>query len=199
MFGGRPLRRGEVDVVVRLAAGSAVCSAVRIDERRLLTAAHGVTYGGGLFDVRSSDAPLPRARVIARHPQLDLALLELETCIGTGGVRLPGVGVVTEGMRLFAAGFGARSPLQPHGTWRASGGTSRVAHVTPSRFVAARDPVVACFGDSGGPAFSADRQVLLGIVQGYDRHGDRCGDPIGYTRVDTADVLTWLACGGVGG
>lgn len=199
MFNGRPLRRGELDIVVCLAAGSATCSGVRIDDRRLLTAAHGVTYRGGWFIVRSSDATLPRARLLATHMGVDLALLELETRWPVGSIALPVAGVVVEGMRLLAAGFGARSPEQTYGTWRASVGTSRVARASSSRFVVVRDPVVACYGDSGGPALTVDQGMLLGIVQGYEHHGERCGDPIRYTRIDTDDVLTWLSRGGGSG
>ncbi len=52
-----------------------------------------------------------------------------------------------------------------------------------------------CFGDSGGPNFVADTNVLAGVTS-YGLNGN-CAGTGGVYRVDRVDDLTWLATFGI--
>jgi secreted trypsin-like serine protease len=53
----------------------------------------------------------------------------------------------------------------------------------------------ACFGDSGGPNFIGDTNVIAGVTSfGVN---DNCAGTGGVYRVDRADDLNWLATFGV--
>lgn len=113
------------------------------------------------------------------------ALDLVAVCWGDGGPSLEQTATPAAG-RFTAVGLG-----QNEGNGYMAEGTSEVSGMTDEAFVARPSPDVACEGDSGGPALSGDR--VFGVASGY-RGGERpeCGQPVWYTRLDSAPAQVWL-------
>lgn len=184
-----------VDGVVGLTfEGETRCTATRVGDRALLTAAHCVSPAApdAAFVGRSIEERTRSIAVVSTHAHPgfdpadlanDVAVVLLVSPPDEAGppVRLGGPGSVRPGARVRMAGYGVTELEQPGGTLHE--GTGVVGLVGSATFELEPGPARVCYGDSGGPVFTEgpDGVALVGVVS----HGDRrCEDVAVATRVD---------------
>ena len=184
-------------VLMRGKGEAGFCSALVLDSRTLLTAAHclrptrdmAVHYRDAsgaavIIPVEAALAhPLYRPDAIRAHVELiDVALIRTASPLGAGfsGAALASGDGPPVGERVILSGYGAAAD----GDWK-SGGTLRsvtlaVREPASTVLIWAADPdgraAGACSGDSGAPIFSADGVAAVAIATWAQApHGRGCG------------------------
>lgn len=210
IFGGRPtsalgVRAGVVGVLVEAEDGSGfggLCSGVLVAPRAVLSAAH--CFGGRARSNGSAPA-VPRARVVfvglqgspllevdveraAIHPELDLALLELDSreLTDVAGAVLPlhldALDASWVGSAVELSGFGATESGE---LGQLAFVTEKIVRIEANHIVVdGRGTTGACIGDSGGPLVgrtSDGRSEVLGVL---DEGSESCTGEDFYTRLD---------------
>ena len=171
-----------------------VCTGFLVNSTTFVTAAHCVDDLGNLpalvsFDQRfTADSPVVTGTAVP-NPEFgspgsdthDLALIDLDSPVtDLGYARLPRVDD-------FVKGSGKPAPdFQLVRTF----GDSRISKVEKTGFNL-RMQAGICFGDSGGPVFLGDSNLVVGVAS-FVNNGRCAGNAFGY-RLDTAESLDFLA------
>ena len=184
-------------VLMRGKGEAGFCSALVLDSRTLLTAAHclrptrdmAVHYRNGtgaavIIPVEATAAhPLYRPDAIrSRVESIDLALIRVASPLGAGfaGAALASGDGPPVGERVILSGYGAAA----EGDWKSGGQlrsvTLAVREPASTVLVWAADPdgriAGACSGNSGAPIFSADGEAAVAIATWAQApHGRGCG------------------------
>jgi V8-like Glu-specific endopeptidase len=199
-------------VLMRGKGEAGFCSALVLDSRTLLTAAHclrptrdmAVHYRNAsgtavIIPVEATAAhPLYRPDAIrSRVESIDLALIRTASPLGAGfaGAALASGAGPPVGERVILSGYGAAAD----GDWK-SGGLLRsvtlaVREPASTVLVWAADPdgrvAGACSGDSGAPIFSADGAAAIAIATWAQApHGRGCGGLTQGPRL--APLRSWI-------
>ena len=184
-------------VLMRGKGEAGFCSALVLDSRTLLTAAHclrptrdmAVHYRNAsgaavIIPVEATAAhPLYRPDAIrSRVESIDVALIRTASPLGAGfaGAALASGDGPPVGERVILSGYGAAA----EGDWKSGGQlrsvTLAVREPASTVLIWAADPdgrvAGACSGDSGAPIFSADGAAAVAIATWAQApHGRGCG------------------------
>lgn len=174
--------------VVRLQFGPEQCCGVAVSRTHVLTSRHqllGAT--SGFVDADGPVAGSP-CRVIATHPEADLAIVAVAVPRPSWAPQPCGGGTQPPfGGRIDVTGFSA-------GRWSAEATclmapTGHATSVVDCQRLASQS--VPCIGDSGSPAWS--NGVVVGICSGPVRHTPGCnGAQMLYTFIDD-ERARWIA------
>lgn len=191
------------DAVVRIVVGRVTCSGTLIDTNRVLTAHHCVAQRTRLGEMLGVDVPpdqvtielggdyLPwgevGVRAIVAPPcgyrtgRGDIAILVLERPLTGVPVLRPRLDQAPSvGESVQPLGFG-RCDMSPDGIRRRQRPSTNIENTEDGSF---RLDAAICPGDSGGPAVSADREIL-GVVSASVMDGNE--DTLGFTEFTRVD------------
>ncbi len=164
-------------------AATVLCSGTLIAPDAVLSAAHcfdsrrpGLAYEVAVGSTLTGAADRVFVLEVVKHPEFDertrandVAILWLASPIdGVAPLPLPDPSSMPPpiGARVELAGFGATEPgAPPDGAKRV--GVGRVANVDANVIEVEPDPAVSCVGDSGGPLFAGEGE-LVGIASSGD-------------------------------
>jgi S1-C subfamily serine protease len=180
-------------------AGRGLCSGVIVAEGKALTAKHCVDFpekpaielmfGESLETPRATAA----ARVVRRHEELDIALLELETPGALSGEIVP-LALFSEAMD--ASWVGATVQVMGYGfTETGDLGelrfTEEIVTALDEQFVVVDGfgERGACSGDSGGPLLAMDARGALRVAGVLDQGSASCVGKDYFTRADR--IAAW--------
>jgi len=200
-----PLSRGvERAVGAMRPRGGDLCTVVHVGDGFLLTAAHCVAnelepaqveveFGPVVFSGDECAAPLQiTPQSIARHPELDVALLRLEasdvSLLAEDRVELSG-GATGASDGVWIAGFGIDEEGISGVRRFAESSVGEVSGTTIT--VESEHERGACLGDSGGPLFVNEEGEwnLAGVLS---RGSASCTGEDEYVRLDVAEMSDWI-------
>lgn len=182
-------------VLKRGGGGAGFCTGTVIAPNAVITAAHCI-HGAQEIAVDIGTYGKPRlAKVIARklHPSfvpdahrkrvrsIDMAMLRLASPLPASYIpaRLGGETAVSAGQRFTLAGFGVTREDNPDSAGRLRIGEVEAREPLSRILLWLRDPLGrglgACIGDSGGPVFDADRNLIAVIAWSAGDKGRSCG------------------------
>lgn len=167
-------------------SGPSFCAGTVASPNRILTAAHcfdGLSATARAYAVRIAGrgGDLPKAGFVAISPRYsggkasgqnhDLAVIGFDTRLPLplAPMRLAPADVgLTEGQKVYFAGFGSSNPSEPHVRGRLTSGAA-VVFSAGSALILKADPSYLATGDSGGPSYllAADGEpLLIGVNSG---------------------------------
>jgi hypothetical protein len=199
-----PAIGSEEDAIVRLVIGSVTCSGTLIAKDQVLTAHHCVARRSPTGAILAEDVAPSAIRVeiggdydvwgevgvraIVAPPcghgtgLGDIAILVLDRALGIPTIPPRLDRNLQVGERILPVGFG-RCALSQDGIRRRHRKGGNIEAIFPGRF---RLKAAICPGDSGGPAFTALGQELVGVVSAAVMDGSE--ETLGeseFTRLDT--------------
>jgi secreted trypsin-like serine protease len=183
-----------VMVLARQGQRQSVCSGVALAPRLVLTAAHCLSGSADtLIAVRDEGRIVPiTVSAVARHPgydgaavrarrvSIDLGLVETANPL-PAGFKFADIADAAppRDAPLVAAGFGVTREGGPMSDGHARAADLVVSEPLSKVTLWARDPknsgLGACHGDSGGPLYSADGQLLAVVAWTNGVNGHGCG------------------------